>query len=352
MRQRSCLIAIAIALIAGSAHAETHPEFDFDGSAWRATHVVVVDAAGMVIESWKGDLASGVEIPTEQWKHPGHDTVYYGDSETEPVPLDVKVPADAVRRTTGARRVFFLKRRELGDIAESATWQLPGNHGVTSESVAWVENGQVLVLRYRQDFPGPPMMRPLSLTERQMKAKVLRLCELQDDLRAAAIDPDPQVRAERLVSFLWSGNRLAQTEALEAMKGCGKPAWRVVRRLLAQEEYFAIHHKLVFVAMEVAGSEAFGELERIVLEESQYWSWVVKSGESPVSYNPPMSTHYSRLSGTLGVLKRLGYRDPEGIVAKLRTEWETDPRLLHLGSGGDKARSPVLEHADEILRSR
>jgi len=175
---------------------------------------------------------------------------------------------------------------------------------------------------------------------------------VQHDLLAAAKDPDPLARAERLVSFLWPANRWAQSEAIDALKGCGKPAWRVVRRLLTQEEYFTIHHELVFVAMEVAGTEAFGELERIVREETQYWYWVVKSGETPVTGNPPMHCHYSRLSGSLNVLKRLGYRDSEGIVAKLRTEWDADPRLAHLGSGGDKGRSPILEYADEILKPR
>ena len=104
--------------------------------------------------------------------------------------------------------------------------------------------------------------------------------------------------------------------------------------------------------MEVAGSDAFSELERIVREESQYWSWIVKSSDAPISWNPPMSNHFSRLSCSLGVLKRLGYRDPSGIVAKLRTEWDADPRLAHLGSGDNKGRSPVLEHADAILNSR
>jgi len=352
MQRHACLIAIAIAFVAGTAQAEVQPDFDFFTSTWRATHVVVVDSAGVVIESWKGDLASGAKIPTEQWKLPEKETVYYGDSEREPVPEYVKLPASAVLRTTGARRVFFLKRRDAGGIADAATWQPPGIFGAISESVAWVENGQVFVLRYREIHPGPPMMRPLRLTESQMKAKVLQLCELQHDLRAAAKEPDPLARAERLVSFLRPADRWAHLEALEAMKGCGKPAWRVVRRLLTQEEYLTIHHELVFAAMEVAGSEAFGELERIVREESQYWSWVVKSGETPVEYNPPMSYHFSRLSCSLGVLKRLGYRDPEGIVAKLRTEWDADPRLAHLGSGGGDGRSPVLEHADEILNSR
>jgi hypothetical protein len=346
------LIAIVLCCFGGRACAETWPTFELTTSTWHATHVAVIDASGVVLESWKGDLKSGARIPVEQWNLPTRETVYYGRSGPEPGPDDPKLPMDAVREVTNARRVFFLKRKGDGDIANAATWAPALLFGSEmSLAVAWLANGEAFGIRDRDDHY-PPRMRPMRLNEAQVKSVVRRLVELQQGLHKAARDPDPVARAERMVSFLRPDERLAFLEAIEVMKGCGKPAWGVVRRLLTQEEFLPIHHDLVHVAMHVAGTEAIGEVERIVREESQYWASVVRSGERPVEYNPPMSWHFSRLASSLNVLMRLDYRDPNGIVAKLRADWEADPRLAHLGSGGNNERSPVLKYADEILKPR
>jgi hypothetical protein len=65
-----------------------------------------------------------------------------------------------------------------------------------------------------------------------------------------------------------------------------------------------------------------------------------------------MHHHYYRLSASLFVMKRAGYSDEAGVVRELRESWDANPALQHLGSGGGKGRSPVLEYADEILKTK
>jgi hypothetical protein len=350
MRRRPQLVSILLSLFAtAGAHAEIAASFDLDIVAWRATHVVVVDAKGVVTESWKGDLPVGSKIPTDAWKFPTNETIYYGYFEKEPIPANAIVPADGARRVTSTRRVFFLVRVGEGEVEVAESWKPVEQFGSSmSVSVAWIDNDQSFAIQQWMN-PGPALMRPLSLTEAELKGEVTRLVDLQQDLRIAANERDPLARAERLVSFLRPQDRFAFRNALEELAKCGQPAWRVICRLLTQSEYLSIHHDLIFVAETVAGAEATSELERIVREDMRYWSRLVEFNPNPVTYNPPMSDHYFRLSACLFVLKRVGYRDPQGLVAKLRTDWEAVPSLSHLGSGDGKGRSPILEDADKIL---
>jgi len=343
------LVPIVLACLASTSRAEILPSFQLSAAAWRATHVVVVDAKGTVMESWKGDLAVGARIPVKEFSVPDSATVYYGYTESDPTEKLV-TPRDAVGRVTDVRRAFFLIRKGIGATAEASSWQPAELIGRDmSVSVAWIESGQTFAIQQWIN-PGPALMHPLHLSETSLQAEVVRLVELQDDLRRAIQESDPLARAERLVSFLSPGDGRAHQEAIKALTECGRPAWRVVRRLLAQKEHLPIHHRLIHVAGDLVGADAIGELEPIVREESQYWSGLVKAGVTPVEYNPPMSDHYYKLSSSLFVLKRLGYRDPAGIVAKLRTEWDAVPRLAHLGSGDGKGRSPILQYADAILK--
>jgi hypothetical protein len=239
----------------------------------------------------------------------------------------------------------------MGPVAEASSWQPAETFGADmSASAVWIENGQTFAIQQWIN-PGPALMHPLRLSEAGLKAEVDRQVELQKDLHHAIADPDPLVRAERLVSFLSPNDHLACEESIKALTACGQAAWPVIRRLLAQRDRLPIHHRLIHVAGDVVGAEATGVLEKIVRDEAEYWSGLLKAGVTPVPFNPPMSDHYYKLSSSLFVLKRLGYRDPAQIVAKLRAEWDAVPSLAHLGSGDGKGRSPILHYADEILKS-
>jgi hypothetical protein len=217
-----------------------------------------------------------------------------------------------------------------------------------STSVAWIERNQSFAMQQWMN-PGLVLMHPLNLGEMALHAEVDRLVELQQDMHNAVKERDPLARAERLVSFLRPHDRWVFLDALEELKNCGPPAWRVIRRLLSQDELLSIHSDLIHVSEKTASTDAISVLERILGEDAQYWSRIVKAGQIPVSYNPPMSDHYYRLSSCLSVLSRLGYHDPQGLVAKLRADWEAIPSLAHLGSGDGKGRSPILRCADQIL---
>src|SRR5688500_6801956 len=59
------LAAILLFMMALSAAGAIRPSFSEHYSAWHATHVIVVDSSGAILESWKGDLKAGGMLPLE-----------------------------------------------------------------------------------------------------------------------------------------------------------------------------------------------------------------------------------------------------------------------------------------------
>ena len=55
---------VLLLVVGGQAQAETLPSFHLSFSAWKASDVVVIDLNRRVLETWKGNLKVGDELPT------------------------------------------------------------------------------------------------------------------------------------------------------------------------------------------------------------------------------------------------------------------------------------------------
>ena len=148
-----------LAMLSSSA-AESVPSFSLEYSAANATHVVVVDAAGTVLESWRGDVAPGKTI----------DGAVAGRPETvaDPFPRDGRKPN--VAAITGARRVLFLTRSQGGRAFLGASQP---DH-VLRLATVWIEENQCFAV-YQLHNPGSgAQMLPLQCDEATLKATVTR----------------------------------------------------------------------------------------------------------------------------------------------------------------------------------
>ena len=261
-----------------------------------------------------------------------------------------ETPKGQPDRVTGRRRVVFLIRDPSKTADDPNAWEAASIGNDVNTCAVWIEGDSAFAVR-PWETPEPGIVRP-HMTETALKTEVVRLAKLQQRLRLAAIEPDAKRRAVLVVPFIEEQNYLARSEALSVLKECGDPAWPVVKPLILDESKLPIHNKLIHLLDKVGRKDAVPLIEAIIRQEMEYWDTLSKEKQQAGSYNPPMHHHYYKLCACLFVLKRTSYRDPEGIVANLYAKWDAHPILRHMGGGGPTSRSPVLEYADEILRSK
>jgi hypothetical protein len=159
-----CAAALAVGLIGGPVRAELSPSFDLGYSAKHATHIVVVNGKGAILESWRGDLAAGKRVPFLA-KQEAIKVDYHVDYPVEPF--------EDVKSVTGNRRVLFLIRSKSPE-----TW-IPANVNEPDMSLAtvWIEQGQGFAI-YQFRNPGPgAKMHPLYLDEAALKKQTREIAK-------------------------------------------------------------------------------------------------------------------------------------------------------------------------------
>lgn len=327
-----------------SSTAEILPSFHLSYSAWEATDVVVVNRQGHVLEVWKGELKPKTELPfaADRFKASldvDYDLFFVAEKER---------PKNRIERVSGDRLALFLIRDSEHKVNEKLGWKAASIGNDLDTCAVWLEKGSSFAVQQWMN-PGSSLMRPTQ-GEDSIKKEVIRITEFQIALKSAVADPEPASRAKRLVPFLQEKNRRGLSEALTHLGKCGKSGWVEALPLLQDEQQLPLHSSLVHLAEVTAPAEATPTIEAIIIKEMKYWDGLTPDEKSVGSFNPPMHFHYSKLSACLFVLKRIGYKDKSKIVAQLRDSWDRSPVLRRLGSGGS-GRSPILEYADEILRS-
>jgi hypothetical protein len=156
---RCFLVPVVVLGLTSFAWAEEVPSFSLDYAKGKATHIVVVDSDGVVLESWRGDLAKGDTVPFKADEKPL--------KVVNPFPKELRDPK--VESVTGKRRVLFLIRGKPADSWTPAGFLLPEERFAT----VWVEDGQCFAI-YQFTNPGSGAnMHPLYLGEQRLKEEVL-----------------------------------------------------------------------------------------------------------------------------------------------------------------------------------
>lgn len=151
----------AIVCLPGSLKAELWPSFDLGYSAEHATHIVVVDRKGKILESLRGDLPVGEKLPLA------------GNPKPIPVDYDLDFPVEIkgqeeVKTVTGNRRVMFLIQGKDRKAFAPANVNEPDFQLAT----VWIEAGQSFAI-YQIRNPGTKSnMHPLFLSEAQLKTQI------------------------------------------------------------------------------------------------------------------------------------------------------------------------------------
>lgn len=158
----STVAALAV-LHAAAARAESVPEFSLPYALEKATHIVVVDQAGKVVERWRGNLKVGQELEFKAAEKPQ---------------AVVEVPGvlqSKIKQVTGQRRVLFLIKDGGGrGLDRRPTRFVPAGFLKAEIALAtiWIEGEECFAI-YQWMNPGPGAhLHPLNMTEQQLRAQV------------------------------------------------------------------------------------------------------------------------------------------------------------------------------------
>jgi hypothetical protein len=161
-------------------------------STEQATHIVVVNREGSVLESWRGDLKVGATLP------------FPAPEKRIDVNYDLDYPVETpgqerVKSISGNRRVLFLIRAKNGD-----TWN-PANINQPDFDLAtvWIEEGQSFAIYQIQNSGPKSDMHPLFLSETELKTQTAnRTTRLPKD-GTKLTKPKPATKRELDLSGSW-----------------------------------------------------------------------------------------------------------------------------------------------------
>ncbi len=219
MRRLIWLVVVLLpALLTSGASAAERPSFWDRYSAWHATHVVVVDRDGKVLESWKGNLKTGQKIVLKPLRIP----------QTPQVAARHAAGPNDLKAVTGQRMILFLRRGAKG-------WEPASLFGGMTVSVVWVEGTRAYAFVQEQN-PGASEVVPLRQTEGDLKDIVRQAVRVQAALERAVAEPDRAKRARALVPFLDEPTYGSRGAAFDALAACGRDALPVLRPLLEDDK--------------------------------------------------------------------------------------------------------------------
>ena len=216
--------------LARSAWAETVPSFALEYAKREATHIVVVDSEGGVLESWRGDLAKGAVVPFQATK--------------EPIPVVCPFPREPhepnVESVTGKRRVLFLIRGKTAASWTPAGYLLPEARFAT----VWIEKGRCFAV-YQFENPGRgALMHPLYMDEQRLKEEAtggkgvdqtakasLDRVPFTNESEILAVARDDQAEAVKTKRL---GKELTITEAVKVL---------TTYRVVARQQYLEYAHQ-------------------------------------------------------------------------------------------------------------
>jgi hypothetical protein len=223
----STLTLLLLLLCARTSSAEYRPSFHLEPSAWRASDIVVVteghkiDGTVAVVETWKGALRKGetLSIPElTQFKDRKLRTV-----QTSGTPGTK--PHEASQIVAGGRMILFLKDKsattESPNKKAPAKWVSASPMWGMRASTVWVENGRTYAFTQLIN-PGPSLLVDQNLLEAEMKKKVHKAVQTQQELLSIRKIKDCATRARRVRRLAESEPFYGQSEAFDILADCGQ----------------------------------------------------------------------------------------------------------------------------------
>lgn len=380
-RSRACrgwLLLILLVALRVEASAGIRPSFMPDDSSWQATHIVMVEATAedgvfQVIESWKGDLQPGERITISELK-PGPDAFPISMYPAEPPylsPNDTSTSTQIPKQIPGLRLVLFLKS---GDRAQPSLrsseqrktpqWQ-PSNlfHDMKTAAV-WID-GEKLNSFAQIMNPGPSVLVTLSrydwdakknkwnvtdMTTADLRARVDRVVQIQQELTTAIHIADMNARAEKLKTYVLSDVGPAQSLAFGELAKAGPAALPVLRAMLDNPEYSKLKEGVIHAYVQAGGAALGEELSERLKSELAFWKVTGPSlargwWNQDATPDAPLRQRYSV---TLEIVRALGDSRPSSAlnaVIELRDLWRSLSQLND-PSGVDQ----MADECDALIR--
>ena len=326
---RFTLFALTLFGFAGSVRGESLPTFRLDRSNKHATHVVVVNKNGYVLESWRGNLPKDTQLPVDKMRFQKDWRVSdFSDAKA-------KRPAKA----SGERVVLFLcdGYSWTGRPVGPGGWSPSGFDFDTS--AVWVEDGTALAVDQIVN-PGDQVLVSIG-TEKEVKAAVR---ELNDSAAKALKEADEKPaaeRAKRLGKFIADTPAFA-AEAFARLEKCGKAAVPVAAAMcdgakpaVGPGEQIAAARTLVRL-----GKPAQKELLKQFDRHLTFWkeqSALIENGRrlEPEYGHEWMAKQLAELVAQPAAFTDATTEQAKA-VAELRKLWADHPLLSRLGDRNDR----------------
>ena len=345
------LLALAVVLLAlaGPARAQTMPVFG-EAGAWAATHVVVVNEAGVidghveVQESWKGDLKPGEWITVPEL------AAFAPEAARRVSPGRAGDPARPAH-VTGHRVVLFLAAEFVpGEGGRPGHTAWASSRNGMNGPVAWVEAGEVYGTNL---YTSGRHLHPCGTTEAKVRAGVAEAVRVQGKLRAALAETEPGEVAVRVTPLFKTESGYLRWLLIDELAKAGPKALPALRDLLAGPPPFDECEPPVLAALAEAGGRAAApDLLRVLRAETVWWAAVgpdVPSKRNAAAFSEFVDRvgfrrHALTTRAAIECLARVRAPEAQAAFADLHIAWLA-PSLAEIGGFERECDAALAEAA-------
>lgn len=332
-----------VCLAPAIARAESLPSFEAARCTARATHIVVVNAKGEVLESWRGDLVPGDRVPLAEMR-------IKLEQEVSAI-FGAKLEPGAPTKVTGARLVLFLRRggSKFGTGQEVGGWAPAHWFGWFNASAVWIEGERAYALQQWIN-PGPQAMLPAGTESELKKAVREHSAARAKDFASARAEQDVAKRADRLAAVALEHPGFAP-DALAGLEWCGPAAVPALRKIVDTELIDNRTRLDAYAVLSKIGPPARAELMKPFAWQLKAWKDALGSIEYNAEHKIGFTTDERYRLALLRVVTDnpdafAGATDAERkLLKELRDLWANHAVLSGVGEKGDR----IADRLDRAL---
>jgi hypothetical protein len=337
---RSLLSTLFVAVFAAPASAAIGPTFYMPSSAWEATHIVVTDGKGVVLESWEGDLKPGDTLPIGTFELPRDMPIsktaswHSGGRVLNTLSPEVPHVIAKAKAITGRRVVLFLKKGngQGRQRAFNHGWQPTSYWEYFKVSAAWVEENQVFGL-VQINNPGPSEMVLIGETEEAFRTRVFAVASGRQLFSDAMSVKEPGKRARRLAALV-DNDQYTGGKVIAAIAECGPAGVVALGAMMANIKYDWAG-QMIHGLLAKAGPAGGSELVAALAAEQAFWKPARERGLAWYNRHPETGKRYSRMFLLLSEPSAFAGlpSDDMRVLTEVQAHWSTDPVLAEFEKG-------------------